>query len=278
MSPAVWGADADAELLEAALEAARAAAGLIREHAARGVSVAATKSSEIDVVTAADREAEALIRDRLLTRRPDDAVLGEEGGGVEGTSGVRWIIDPIDGTVNFLYGIAQYAVSIAAERDGEVVAGVVLDVVHGTEYTGRTAGPDQAAGAWRDGRALRVRAEVPMSQRLIATGFSYVAEVRRIQAQAAAILLGEVRDLRRLGSCALDLCHVAEGALDGYVEEGPHLWDHAAGGLIARAAGARTEVGRGAGGTDLVICAPSTGFDEFRAATVRAGFWAADVA
>ena len=161
---------------------------------------------------------------------------------------MRWIVDPIDGTVNFLYGLPQYAVSIAAEVDGHVVAGVVLNVATGTEYVGHVGPDDGGAVATRDGVPLSVRGPAPLAERLVATGFSYAAELRRIQAQALVRLLPRVRDIRRLGSCALDLCHVAEGTVDGYVEEGVHLWDHAAGALIARAAGARTELLRGAGG------------------------------
>ncbi|MGA8257703.1 MAG: inositol monophosphatase family protein [Nocardioides sp.] len=261
------------ELADLALEVAREAADLVRGYAAQGVEVADTKTSPIDIVTAADRATEALIRERVLARRPDDAVLGEEGDDVAGTSGVRWVVDPIDGTVNFLYGIPQYAVSIAAEVDGEAVAGVVVDVAKRVEYVARP-GVDGRTVALRDGHLLTVRGPAALDRRLIATGFSYVTDVRVVQARAVERLLPRVRDLRRMGSCALDLCHVAEGRLDGYVEEGVHLWDHAAGGLIARAAGARTEVGLGAGGLTLLLCAPSHGFDELRQATREAGFWA----
>ena len=197
------------------------------------MTVAATKSSAVDVVTESDRSAERLIRKALLDARPDDAVVGEEGDDEPGSSGVRWIVDPIDGTVNFLYGIPQYAVSIAAELDGEVVAGVVLNVATGHEYTATLGGPAQ-----RDGVPIRVRAVVPLSERLIGTGFSYEAHQREIQAAALLHLLPRIRDIRRFGSCALDLCGVAQGSLDGYLEEGVNLWDHAAGGLVARAAGA----------------------------------------
>ena len=242
-------------LAELALDVARAAAELVRRRASDGVSVSATKSSDVDVVTEADRDSERLIRDRLLAARPDDAVLGEEGDDVHGTTGVRWIIDPIDGTVNFLYGLPQYAVSVAAELDGEVVAGVVVDVAKSSEYVARTTA--DGVTATRDGRAIGVRAPVPLAHRLIATGFSYRSEVRAVQAQSVARLLPHVRDIRRLGSCALDLCHVAEGRLDGYVEEGVNLWDHAAAGLLARAAGARLELLPGAAGSTLVVVAPS---------------------
>ena len=197
------------------------------------MEVADTKSSVVDVVTEADRASEALIRSLLARARPDDAFLGEEGSDDAGTSGVRWVVDPIDGTVNFLYDLPQYAVSIAAERDGEAVAGVVVNAATGVEYAAALG-----AGATRDGRPIAVRGTVPLAERLIFTGFSYDADRRAVQAAALVRLLPRVRDVRRLGSCALDLCHVAEGQADGYVEEAVNLWDHAAGGLIAREAGA----------------------------------------
>ncbi|GAA3520560.1 inositol monophosphatase family protein [Nocardioides daeguensis] len=260
-----------AALRALAEDVARAAAVLVREYAAKGVSVAATKSSDIDVVTAADRASEELIRRLVLTARPDDAFLGEEGDDIAGTTGVRWVVDPIDGTVNFLYGIAEYAVSIAAEVDGEIVAGVVMDVAKGVLYAAHAGGVPT-----RDGVPLAVRGPAPLAHRLIATGFNYTRPVREVQAAAAARLLPHIRDIRRTGSCALDLCRVAEGALDGYVEEGVHLWDHAAGGFIARLAGARLLVTVGAGGREAVVCAPDHGFDELLAAVRTAGFLAVD--
>ncbi|MDF1603195.1 inositol monophosphatase family protein [Nocardioides sp. YIM 152315] len=255
-----------------ALSAAREAAGLVRERARGNVTVAAVKSSDVDVVTEADRDSEALIRARLTAARPDDAFLGEEGDDVAGTSGVRWIVDPIDGTVNFLYGIPQYAVSVAAEHAGEVVAGVVIDVQGRTEYVGHAADDTRPASVTRDGAPIAVRGPAPLAERLVATGFSYDRRVRVIQAEAVTRLLPHVRDVRRLGSCALDLCLVADGRLDGYVEEGVNYWDHAAAGLIARLAGARTKVTRGAGGLDLLVCAPDHGFEEFLEAVRTAGF------
>ncbi len=262
-------------LADLAIEAARAAAALVRERAVGGVSVADTKSSDTDVVTQADRDAEALIRQVIRAARPDDAFLGEEGDDVVGTTGVRWIVDPIDGTVNFLYGLPQYAVCVAAEVDGEVVAGIVLDVVRRVEYVAR---PDAtgATVALRDGEPLTVRGPAPLGQRLIATGFSYDRDRRALQGAAVTRLLGVVRDVRRLGSCALDVCHVAEGRLDGYVEEAVNLWDHAAAGLVARAAGARTELLPGVGGADLLLCAPAHGFEELRSAVGDAGFLRTD--
>ncbi len=261
--------------LDLALEVARAAAELVRERRRGAVSVAATKSSDIDIVTQVDRDSEELIRSRIRAARPDDGFLGEEGHDEPGTSGVRWVVDPIDGTVNFLYDLPQYAVSVAAQRDGVAVAGVVLNVASGTEYTAvRRTAPDGSTTveSRRDGDLIRVRDDVPLAQRLVATGFHYVAGTRTLQAAAVARLLPHIRDIRRMGSCALDLCHVAEGSLDAYVEEGVMPWDHAAGALVAEGAGARIELTRGAGGRDLIICAPEPGFRTFRDAVRDAGF------
>jgi myo-inositol-1(or 4)-monophosphatase len=270
-------ADLDGQLVRLALDVAQAAGRLIRERSEQGVTVAATKSSETDIVTETDREVEALIRSLLGEARPDDAIVGEEGRDESGATGVRWIVDPIDGTVNFLYGIPQYAVSIAAERDGVVIAGVVLHVSPGTAYVGRreTGADGQVrVTAHRDGSPISVRSPAPLSQRVIGTGFNYEARIRAIQAHAVGRLLPKVGDIRRFGSCALDLCHVAEGMLDGYVEEGVNLWDRAAGALIAEGAGARCELTAGAGGRELLLCAPEQGFDEFRKAVQEAGFLA----
>ena len=270
MSTAVTATGRD--LADLALTVAREAAALVTAARADGVSVAGTKTTDIDIVTEADHAAERLIRARLAQVRPDDALLGEEGDDVAGTSGVRWVIDPIDGTVNFLYGLPQYAVSIAAERDGEAVAGVVLNVETGVEYVGWR--DDDGDHATRDGAPIACAPPAALDRMLVATGFSYDRGVRAVQAEAVLRLLPQIRDLRRLGSCALDLCHVAEGRLDAYVEEGVNLWDHAAAGLIARAAGAQTEVMPGAGGLTLLVCAPSPAFAAFREAVVTCGFTA----
>ncbi len=268
-------------LADLALEVAREAAALVRDRA-EGVTVAATKSSDVDPVTEVDRACEELVRRRLARARPDDALLGEEGDDVAGSSGVRWIVDPIDGTVNFLYGLPHHAVSIAAEVTGPdgvatVVAGVVVEVPTGTEYVARPDA-DGVVRATCDGRPLTVRPRAPLAQRLIGTGFSYDAALRARQGAALAVLLPRVRDVRRLGSCALDLCLVARGSLDGYLEEGTRLWDHAAAGLVARAAGARFEITRGVGGRDLVVCGPEDGFDELWRAVHEAGFAASSAA
>lgn len=262
----------NAELADLALRVSRAAAALVRERRTGDVTVAATKSSDVDIVTEADRASEALIRERLLAERPDDGVLGEEGDDVPSGSGIRWVVDPIDGTVNFLYGLPQYAVSIAAEREGRIVAGVVLNVAQGIEYVAHLADEHGPSAVTRNGAVIAVRGPAPLHLRLVSTGFNYDAGIRALQAGALAALITEVRDVRRFGSCALDLCQVAEGAVDGYFEEGINLWDHAAGGLVARVAGARMEMLDGVGGTDLVVCAPTHGFDDLAAAITRAGF------
>ncbi|MGN6129294.1 MAG: inositol monophosphatase family protein, partial [Nocardioidaceae bacterium] len=174
MAPEEHAGERPAELLELARTVAVEAAELVRTLRREGVEVAGTKSSEIDIVTEADRASERLIYDRLLRARPDDGFLGEEGASSESASGVTWVVDPIDGTVNFLYGIPQYAVSVAATVGGESVAGVVVDAASGACFTATRGG-----GAYLDGRRLAVRSTAPMSQRLVLTGFNYVQDVRR---------------------------------------------------------------------------------------------------
>jgi myo-inositol-1(or 4)-monophosphatase len=255
------------ELLELAREVALEASELVARRRREPVEVAATKSSEVDVVTEADRAAEELISRRLLEARPGDGLVGEEGAGSASDSGVTWIVDPIDGTVNFLYDIPQYAVCVAARVGDEVVAAVVVDVAKGECFTATRGG-----GAWLDGRRLRVRETVPLGRRLVATGFNYEQHVRVLQGRAVAAMVPEVRDVRRLGSAALDLCGLAAGRLDAYVEEGLEEWDLAAGGLVATEAGARLEVHTGAGGKTCVVSAPCDGFDEFADLVRRCGF------
>jgi myo-inositol-1(or 4)-monophosphatase len=255
------------QLRDLAVTTAREAGDLVLRLQVEGVEVAGTKSSEIDIVTRADQQAEALVKERLLEARPDDGMIGEEGDDLRGTSGVVWIVDPIDGTVNYLYGHPHFAVSIAAEVDGEVMAGVVVAPALGLEYVATLGG-----GATCNGRPVRPRAVVPLGERLVATGFSYEQPARARAASYIARLLPRVRDLRRQGSCALDLCGVAAGLLDAYVEEGPHIWDHAAAGLVVSEAGGILEVARSPVGKRLLICAPRDGFAEFRDAVVGAGF------
>ena len=220
------------ELLGIARDVARAAADLARAMRAEGVGGVSTKSTATDVVTAADRAVERETIAALRACRPHDAFLGEESGRVAGDGGVRWILDPIDGTVNYLYGIPLYAVSLAAEVDGVVVAGVVVNAATGDEWTATRGG-----GAYREGRRLAGSRVTDLDQALLATGFGYDAARRRHQAQVLARLLEHVRDVRRMGAAAIDLCMAAEGTVDMYYEKGLNIWDYAAGGLVATEAG-----------------------------------------
>jgi myo-inositol-1(or 4)-monophosphatase len=228
------------ELLQLALQAAGHAGALLRDGRPADLAVAATKSSPIDVVTEMDIAAEKLITGLIADRRPDDGILGEEGAATEGSSGIRWVIDPLDGTVNYLYGLPTWAVSIAAEQDGEAVVAVVAAPMRGEIFHAVRGRGAWATGAWAGERKLACRPGVPLDQALVSTGFNYVAEVRAHQADVARRLIPLVRDIRRGGSAAVDLCDVAAGRLDGYYERGLHPWDHAAGVLIAEEAGALT--------------------------------------
>jgi myo-inositol-1(or 4)-monophosphatase len=268
-------------LLELATSMAVAAGRLLLGRGGRP-EVVATKSSPTDVVTEADRAAETLIRDLIEAARPGDRILGEEGGetggggqdadgagaGGPGAGGrktsVRWIVDPLDGTVNYLYGLPDWAVSIAAEADGTVVAGAVF-VPPRDELFSAALG----AGAWLSRGALDPRGEdapqpvrlacnvgVPLDRALVATGFGYEAGRRLVQAEVLRAVLPRVRDIRRGGSAAVDLCSVASGGVDAYYERGVNLWDIAAGGLIAAEAGARvTGLHGGTAGPPMTIAA-----------------------
>ena len=272
-----------AGLLELATTMAVAAGRLLLGQGGRP-EVVATKSSPTDVVTEADRAAEALIRGLIGEARPGDRILGEEGGetggagsgvgeggggagGAGGKSRVRWIVDPLDGTVNYLYGLPDWAVSVAAEADGTVVAGAVFVPRRDELFSAALGG-----GAWLSGGALDWRGEdapqpvrlacntgVPLDRALVATGFGYAAGRRLIQGEVLAGVLPRVRDIRRGGSAAVDLCSVASGSVDAYYERGVNLWDIAAGGLIAAEAGARVTGlhGRPAGSSMTVAAAPA---------------------
>ena len=196
------------------------------------------KSTPTDPVTVADTETEQLIRELLHRARPDDDVLGEEDGGTTSVpAGVRWVVDPIDGTVNFLYGIPAYAVSVAAQVNGRSVAGAVIDVARRITYSaalGDGACSDDGSGP----QLLKATPVESLDMALVATGFGYAAQRRRAQGAIVAELLPRVRDLRRVGAAALDLCMVASGAVDAHFEHGLSPWDWAAGGLIAAEAGA----------------------------------------
>jgi len=259
--------DVDDELLDLALAVAREAGELVRTRRQDGVRVAATKSSDTDVVTEADRASEALILERILAARPDDGILGEEGSDTVGTSGVRWVVDPIDGTVNYFLGLPQYAVSIAVEVDGVVRVGVVLNAATGAEFTAV-----RGRGATAGGRPIGVREVRPLEHAVISTGYNYEPRIRARQASSVAELVVRVADIRRFGSCALDLCALASGQSDGYVEEGCMPWDHAAGGLIAEEAGAVVEVLEGASGRALVVASPAPAYPDFLALVRSCGF------
>jgi myo-inositol-1(or 4)-monophosphatase len=232
------GACDPAALLALAVDVAREAAGLVARGRASAAASVDVKSSPVDVVTAVDRATERLITDRLLAARPDDGLLGEEGAARAGTSGVRWVVDPIDGTVNFLYDLPAYAVSIAAEVDGQAVAGVVLNVATGELFTAAAGGGAFLSSPARpESQRLTGSRPVSLEQALVATGFGYRVEQRRAQGAVVAELLPVVRDIRRFGSAALDLCAVAAGRVDAYYELDLNRWDHAAGALVAAEAG-----------------------------------------
>ncbi len=221
------------QLADLAEQAARAAAEVLAEALDQGRTSVTTKSSATDMVTEMDRAAEHLIVERLLGARPDDGVLGEEGSDRAGTSGVRWIIDPLDGTTNYVYRHPGVAVSIAAEVAGVVEAGVVIDVVNGDVFRAV-----RGAGATRNRRPISVSEETDLGRALVATGFGYQPDQRRHQGRVLSLVLPEIRDIRRVGSAALDLCSVAFGRVDTYYELSLSRWDYAAGALIAAEAGA----------------------------------------
>jgi myo-inositol-1(or 4)-monophosphatase len=232
-----------------------------------------TKTTPTDPVTVVDTETERLLRDRLAQLRSGDAVLGEEIGGptdpaTSAAGAVTWVLDPIDGTVNFVYGIPSYAVSVAAQVDGVSVAGAVADVVGGRLYSaavGLGAHVVDAEGT----RRLRCSAVDELSLALVGTGFAYSKQRRTVQATLVSKLLPAVRDVRRIGSAALDLCMVAAGRLDAYYEHGLQRWDSAAGALIAAEAGARVllpEPGDPEGTAALVLAAAPGIADQLLAA------------
>ncbi|MEU1376728.1 inositol monophosphatase family protein [Streptomyces triculaminicus] len=258
-----------AELLAVALEAADRAGTLLRDGRPADLGVAATKTSPIDVVTEMDIAAEKLITGILAERRPHDGILGEEGASVEGTSGVRWVVDPVDGTVNYLYGLPSWAVSVAAEIDGEAVVGVVAAPERGETYRAV-----RGKGAFLGERRLTVRPAPGLDQALIGTGFGYLQTRRAAQAEVLRSMLPQVRDIRRGGSAAIDLCDVACGRLDGYYERGLNPWDFAAGALIAREAGALTggRPGQRESG-ELTVAAPPGLFEPLQERLEALGAW-----
>jgi myo-inositol-1(or 4)-monophosphatase len=190
------------------------------------------KSSPTDLVSEADHAAERLIRERLAAARPGDGFLGEEGGDAEGSSGLRWVVDPLDGTINFLFRIPQWAVSIACEDADGTLAGVIYDPMRDELWTAERDGP-----ALLDGREIHGSERSDLGTTLVATGFGYDSAVRAYQAAVVARLLPQVRDIRRFGSAALDLAWTAAGRHDAFYERGLNTWDLAAGELLCRRAG-----------------------------------------
>jgi myo-inositol-1(or 4)-monophosphatase len=257
------------ELLALALEATRRAGVLLRDGRPADLGVAATKTSAIDVVTEMDLASEKLITGYLAEARPDDGFLGEEGASAEGTSGVRWVIDPVDGTVNYLYGIPVWGVSIAAEVDGETLVAVV-----GIPMRGETFRAVKGGGAYLGERRVECGRPPRLEEALIGTGFGYVTERRAAQAEVVRSVLPRVRDIRRGGSAAIDLCDLACGRLDGYYERGLNPWDYAAGELIAREAGALTggRLGEPLSG-ELAVAAPQGLFEPLQALLEDLGAW-----
>ena len=226
------------DLVDLASGIARKAADLLLDGTRHARSTVETKSTSTDMVTEMDRASEALIVTALLDARPDDGIVAEEGSAREGSSGLRWVIDPLDGTTNYLYGHPGWAVSIAAELADatgarQVVAGVVLDAVHDDLFTAALG-----HGALRNGAPIHCSDQTDLSRTLVATGFGYDPERRQAQAEVLVKLLPQVRDIRRVGAAAVDLCSVACGRVDAYFERGLAWWDLAAGGLIAAEAGA----------------------------------------
>ena len=217
------------DLLDVAVDAARASAAVLLEYYEHGVREVAAKSTPTDLVSEADLQAERAIRDLIAARRPDDAILGEEGDDVAGSTGLRWVVDPLDGTINYLFGIPQWCVSVACE--GHV--GVILDPLRDELFTVCVG-----EAALLDGRPLRGSRRDDLATAMVSTGFGYDSEVRAAQATVVARLLPRVRDIRRHGGAALDLCGLAVGRIDAYYEAALNAWDRAAGELVAREAGA----------------------------------------
>ena len=247
-----------AGLREIAEAVAREAGCQLRDAFAGPLVNVTAKSSPTDLVSEADHAAERLIRDRLAAARPGDGFLGEEGGDEQGTTSLRWVVDPLDGTINFLFGIPQWGVSIACEDGDGTVVGVIYDPMRDELWSAERGGP-----ALLDGRPIRASARDDLATALIATGFGYDAEVRQLQADVAARLLPRVRDIRRFGSAALDLAWTAAGRYDAFYERGLNAWDRAAGELLCVNAGlAVRDLPPAPPAADGVLVAPHALVDE----------------
>lgn len=247
------------ELLDLATRAAAGAAHYLQQGWEER-SVVATKSSSTDIVTQMDQGSERLLVEAILAERPDDAILGEEGADRRGSTGVTWVIDPLDGTVNYLYGFPSWAVSVGVMIDGEPAVGVVQAPALGTVWQG-------VAGLWAraNGVPIRTGGATDLAEALIATGFGYDAEVRARQGRLVAQVLPRVRDIRRAGAAAVDMCWVAQGVVDGYYERGTHLWDRAAAMAICDGAGARVGGLTGAATDAMTVAANPVLFEQVAA-------------
>jgi myo-inositol-1(or 4)-monophosphatase len=259
LGPAELGA-----LGELAIRLARGAGQIARVGRRAGFEID-TKTTATDVVTEVDRRVERWLTDAVAVARPGDGVLGEEGADDDGHSRVRWVLDPIDGTVNFTLGLPLYAVSVAVELDGEVVAGCVHNPESGDTYRAVRGQGAFLARPGEDEIALNGPREVPLERMVVGTGFGYDSALRREQARVLPLLLPNIGDIRRLGAASLDLCAVAAGSLDGYFELGLHVWDYAAGLLVAHEAGCKSSGlrGRPAGTAFAAVCGAPVAEDFF---------------
>ena len=226
------------ELQHLAQEVATGAAQVLRQYSPARLKEVSTKSSPTDLVSEADRASEAYIVSELRSARPSDSFVGEEGTSYGGTSRVSWVADPLDGTTNFFFDVPAYSVSLAARYDGRPVVGVVVDVSRQETWTGAVG-----RGAWCNGSPCHVASgRSVLATALVATGFSYSPERRAEQAAVLPYLLPAVRDIRRFGSAALDLCWVAGGRFDAFYESGLNSWDSAAGSVLCEEAGGELSV------------------------------------
>jgi myo-inositol-1(or 4)-monophosphatase len=257
--------DLDA-LLRLAVDAAEGAGALLQAGLHEARTSVEQKSSATDMVTEMDRAAESFIVSTVRAARPDDGLLGEEGSHEAGSSGVRWIIDPLDGTTNYLYGFPAYGVSVAVDVDGEVVVAAVHDPSHRETFTAI-----KGRGAWCNGVALHVHGPPTVATALVGTGFSYLPDRRAWQAEVVARIMSAVRDIRRAGAASVDLCWVAAGRMDVFFERGLQLWDFSAGALVAAEAGAAVgDLEGGPPSSDIVVAAPPSIDAAFRRLLVDA--------
>jgi myo-inositol-1(or 4)-monophosphatase len=255
------------ELLDLATDLATRAAELLVDGLSHHRVEVSTKSSSTDMVTEMDRASEALIAAGIRAARPEDGIVGEEGADHAGTSGVRWLVDPIDGTTNYLYGFPGFAVSIGAEYRGEIVVGVVQDPLHRDVFRAV-----KGRGATRNGEPINASTKDDLQTALVGTGFSYEPERRRRQAAVLTQVLPHIRDIRRMGAAAVDLCSVACGRLDAFYERGLGPWDLAAGALIAREAGATVgDLSGGPASGEFTLAASKGLFEPLRALLDTAG-------